>query len=68
MADANEPFFAPTAPDAGDVEQLAGQRADHDAVMVAVGDEQPARLLIGQDLPRKLERRGGQLVAARAPV
>ena len=53
----------PDCAGAGHVEQLAGQRGDHDAVVIAVGDEQAVRLLIGQHLARKLKRRRCQLVA-----
>ena len=47
---------------AGNVEQLAVQGRDDDAVVVAVGDEQAAARLIGQHLAGKFQRRGRQLV------
>ena len=40
------------------LEQLAVERGDHDAVVVAVADEQPVALLVGQNLAGKAQRRG----------
>ena len=42
---------------ADDVDQLAVQRGDDDAVVVAVGDEQPLALFVGQNFAGKAERR-----------
>jgi hypothetical protein len=47
---------------AGNVEQLAVQRRDHDAVVVAISDEQAAARFIGQHLAGEFQRGGRQLV------
>ena len=56
--------------DGGD--QLAVEARDHDPVVVAVGDEQPAAGLVGQDLARETQGSGlgrfGQLQPQRLPA
>ena len=44
------------------LDQCAVELGDHDAVVIAVGDEQPVRFFVGQHLARKAQRRGRRLV------